>query len=257
MNTNANANNNSALKGIVVAGAVAFVCALVVSLAAVNLRPLQEANRQAERQARIQAIVAAIPGFGELAQAGTARAAVIELGTARIDASADPGSLDVEGQLKDDARSIAIPVADDIAGLKRRENRQALYVIESSQGQVAAVIVPVRGLGYASVIKGYVALAGDARTILGVEFYEHGETPGLGARIDDPAWKAQWAGKQAFDDAGTPIIEVVKGEARTDTQVDAITGATRTSDAVGNAVRFWLGPLGFGPYLAKMRKDAS
>lgn len=249
-----NANDNSAVKGILVAGAVAFVCALVVSLAAVNLRPMQEANRQAERQARIQVIVQGIPGLGRLAETGTARSLVLELGTARVDADGDPTAIDTDAQLQDDAHSIAIPVVDDIAGLKRRENRQVLYVIDNDAGGVAALILPVRGLGYASMLKGYLAMAGDGRTILGLEFYEHAETPGLGARLDDAAWKAKWMGKQAYDEQGAVTIEVVKGGARSDSQVDAITGATRTSDGVGNAVRFWLGPLGYGPYLATLRE---
>ena len=62
-------NGDSTLKGILVAGGVAFVCALVVSLAAVNLRPLQDANREAERQARVLTIIQGIPGLGHLGDA--------------------------------------------------------------------------------------------------------------------------------------------------------------------------------------------
>ena len=251
---NDTATHDSALKGILVAGMVAFVCALVVSLAAVTLRPYQDANLAAERQSRVTAIIEGIPGLGHLAQTGVARALVLALGTDRVDASVDPETLDLVAQLKDDTQSIALPPADDIAGLKRRENHQVLYAIENADGGVAALILPVRGLGYASMLKGYLAVAGDGRTIQGLEFYEHGETPGLGARIDDPAWKAKWVGKQAFDSDGRLVIEVVKGQAQTDAQVDGITGATRTGEGINNTVRFWLGPLGFGPYLARLRE---
>jgi len=169
--------------------------------------------------------------------------------------NADPDAVDVDAQLKDEAQSIALLPAEDGAGLKRRENRQVLYALQNPDGSLAALILPVRGLGYASMLKGYLAMAGDGRTVQGIEFYEHGETPGLGARIDDPQWKAKWVGKQAFDDVGALAIEVVKGQAQTDAQVDAITGATRTSDGVSALVRFWLGPLGYGPFLKRLRGD--
>lgn len=247
------ANNDSPLKGILVAGVVAFVCALVVSAAAVTLRPYQEANLEAERQARVTAIIQGIPGIGHLAEAGEAKALIIELGTDRIDPHADIDAFDLDAQLKDEAQSIALAPADDWAGLKRRENRQLIYALVDAQGGLVALILPVRGLGYASMLKGYLAMSGDGQTIQGLEFYEHAETPGLGARINEPSWKAKWMGIQAFDDLGRLVIEVVKGQAQTQAQVDAITGATRTSDGVGALVRFWLGPLGYGPFLAKLR----
>lgn len=242
------------LKGIWVAGVVAFVCALVVSLAAVTLRPYQDANLEAERQARVTAIIKGIPGIGHLAEAGAARAIVVELGTDRVDTKANPDAFDLDAQLKDETQSIALSTADDVAGLKRRENRQLMYVLQSAEGKLVALILPVRGLGYASLLKGYLAMAGDGRTIQGLEFYEHAETPGLGARIDEPAWKIKWVGKQAFDDADQLVIDVVKGEARTAFEVDAISGASRTSDGVEAIVRFWLGPLGYGPFLARLRE---
>lgn len=255
--TDANASaktnpGNDAVKSILVAGAVAFVCALVVSVTAVNLRPYQDANREAERAARVEAIIQGIPGLGHLAGTGAATAFVIELGTANVADKMDPGAIDVDAQLKDETQSFAIPTAQDIAGLKRRENFQAVYAIKDETGRPQTLILPVRGLGYASMLHGYLAVKGDGRIIQGIEFYQHGETPGLGARIEDATWKAQWAGKRAYDDVGRVAIEVVKGQAADDTEVDALTGATRTSVGVNNLVRFWLGPMGYGPYLQTM-----
>lgn len=248
------ANNDGALKSILVAGAVAFVCALVVSFTAVTLRPYQDANLEAERQARIRAIVAGIPGLGQLAQAGAVRTYAIELGTARVEVPQNLAALDTDAQLQDETRSIAIPPAEDIAQLKRRENTQVFYAIENTDGTMAVLILPVRGLGYVSTIKGYLAMAGDGRTVRGIEFYEHGETPGLGARIDDAAWKSKWVDKQSYNAQGIVTIEVVKGQAQNEFEVDGITGATRTSDGVSDMVRFWLGPLGYGPYLETLRE---
>jgi Na+-transporting NADH:ubiquinone oxidoreductase subunit C len=76
--------------------------------------------------------------------------------------------------------------------------------------------------------------------------------------VDNPKWKALWPGKTLFDDAGKPIIEIVKGgvdpaSAQAGHQVDALAGATLTSNGVDHLLQFWLGEQGFGPYLAKLR----
>ena len=46
------------------------------------------------------------------------------------------------------------------------------------------------------ILYGYLAIEGDFNTVAGLEFYEHKETPGLGAEIDNPKWKALWKGKK-------------------------------------------------------------
>ncbi len=51
---------------------------------------------------------------------------------------------------------------------------------------------------------GYIALETDATTIIGLRFYDHGETPGLGGEIDDPEWQRLWRGKKIYDDSGEP-----------------------------------------------------
>ena len=104
-----------------------------------------------------------------------------------------------------------------------------------------------------STLYGFLAL--DARTfeIQGITFYQHGETPGLGGEIDNPKWKALWPGKRAFDENMNPVIEVVKGQASADNEVDGLSGATMTSRGVTNLLRFWLGENGYGPYLKWFR----
>ena len=95
-------------------------------------------------------------------------------------------------------------------------------------------------------------------TIEGLVFYEHAETPGLGGEVDNPAWKALWNGKQAFDEEGNVRIEVIKGMVNTGRpeakyQVDGISGATLTVRGVDAMVKYWLGKGGFGPFLAKLK----
>ena len=92
----------------------------------------------------------------------------------------------------------------------------------------------------------------------GLGFYQHAETPGLGGEVDNPNWKALWPGKQLFDEQGKPVIRIVKGGVDPASpgarhQVDALAGATLTSNGVDRLIQFWLGEQGFGPYLAKLR----
>jgi Na+-transporting NADH:ubiquinone oxidoreductase subunit C len=122
------------------------------------------------------------------------------------------------------------------------------------EGDLRLLILPVSGEGYQSTLYGYLALDGDLNTIQALSFYEQGETPGLGAQVEDPAWQAQWKGKRVRDTGGTMRVRVAGGDAQTEFEVDGISGATYTSDGVTNLLRFWLGPDGFGPYLERIQR---
>ena len=115
------------------------------------------------------------------------------------------------------------------------------------------MILPVRGTGYQSTLKGYLALEADLNTVAALTFYEQEETPGLGSRIEESAWQALWPGKQLADAEGVIRIEVVKGAGGGVHEVDGISGATRTGIGITNLMRFWLGPDGYGPYLERLR----
>ena len=98
----------------------------------------------------------------------------------------------------------------------------------------------------------------DAKTIKGFGFYEHGETPGLGAEVDNPKWKAGWIGKAAYDESCEMVIHIVKGRAEDcekapGSAIDGLAGATLTANAVENILHYWLGLNGFAPFLAKFR----
>jgi Na+-transporting NADH:ubiquinone oxidoreductase subunit C len=95
-------------------------------------------------------------------------------------------------------------------------------------------ILPVHGTGLWGPIWGYVALKSDLNTIYGTTFEHKGETPGLGAEINTPAFSKQFEGKQIFENGKFVSILVVKGGADPTAvnQVDAISGGTITSKAV-------------------------
>jgi Na+-transporting NADH:ubiquinone oxidoreductase subunit C len=110
------------------------------------------------------------------------------------------------------------------------------------------------------MLYGYLALEADFNTIAGAIFYEQNETPGLGDKITDRNWQAKWQGKQIYDHTGELLFHVAEGpvtpgSAAAAYQVDALTGATVTGNAVTRVVQYWLGPHGYGPLLAQLREQ--
>ena len=109
------------------------------------------------------------------------------------------------------------------------------------------------------MLYGYVALASDLNTIAGVMFYEQNETPGLGDQIASPHWQSRWIGKRLYDEHDQMLFRiaegpVTEGASGADYQVDGITGATVTANAVTALMRYWFGPGGYGPLLERLRE---
>ena len=94
--------------------------------------------------------------------------------------------------------------------------------------------------------------------MVGLSFYDHAETPGLGGEVDNPRWKGQWPGKVAYSADGAASLALAKGGVDPNKptaihQVDGLAGATLTSVGVTNLLQFWLGDLGFRPYLQRIQ----
>jgi Na+-transporting NADH:ubiquinone oxidoreductase subunit C len=155
--------------------------------------------------------------------------------------------------------SINIDDKDDIASIGRRANYAPVYILKEGDA-IKQVVLPVHGYGLWSTLYGFLALEGDFNTVRGLRFYEQAETPGLGGEVDNPKWRAQWAGKKIFDADGNVEIRVIRGHVEPNTanaeyKVDGLSGATLTSNGVTNLLQFWLGDQGFGPYLKKMHSE--
>jgi Na+-transporting NADH:ubiquinone oxidoreductase subunit C len=241
--------------------AICLVCALVVSGAAVSLKDRQERNILLDRQKKVLAVAGLIedgqdPDAVEIERLfeKNIKPKVVTLDTGEIDPEIVPAEFDQQQAMTDPETSQAAP--PNGAKVARVPNDGLVYdVVED--GKLTAMIFPIQGKGLWSTLYGYIALAPDSNTIVGITFYKHGETPGLGGEVDNPGWKAKWPGRKAFDDRWQPKIAVKKGIAgpsETDPyQVDGLSGATITSRGVTELVRFWLGENGFGPYLANYR----
>lgn len=115
-------------------------------------------------------------------------------------------------------------------------------------------ILPVYGAGLWGPIWGYVAFDQDGSTIYGAFFAHQGETPGLGAEIEKPAFSDQFQGKHMFKNGQFLPIEVVKnGLKPTGDQdyVDGISGGTITSKGVGSMIDHCLTP--YKAFLEKIK----
>lgn len=251
-------DRNSLSNTILVAVGVSFACSVLVSVAAIALKPLQEKNSDEYRQ-RIVLEVAGLYEAGRPVSElfGQIETRVVELASGDYAKDIDPATFDPVAAANDPAVSTTVPATSDIARIGRRPDYAPVYLVTDGDN-VEEIILPVYGKGLWSTLYGYLALAPDGTTIRGLRFYEHAETPGLGDQVDRPEWRAQWDGKTAYGEDGEPRIEVVKGTVQpgpeAEYQIDGLAGATLTARGVTNLVHYWLGPDGFGPYLERYRE---
>lgn len=103
-------------------------------------------------------------------------------------------------------------------------------IFESKDGRV---VIPVTGMGLWGPVWGYVALEKDMNTIAGIIMAHKGETPGLGDEIATAKYQAKFVGKTIFEGDQFVSVTLRKGGAKDPAhEVDAITGGTKTSDGV-------------------------
>ena len=255
-------NNDSIQKTLLVAILLCLFCSIIVAGAAVSLKPLQIANKQLDKNKNILAAAGLLvegESVEEQFKQITTRIVNLETSTYATDAELaeikaagyNPVAFDQKKSSKDPALSEKLDPVKDIASIRRLEKFAAIYTVEKD-GVVETMVLPIHGYGLWSTLYGCVALEGDLETIVGLGFYSHAETPGLGGEVDNPSWKAQWVGKKLYDAKGELAIQVVKGKAAPGdvNSVDGLSGATLTSRGVSNLVNFWLGNDAFGKFLS-------
>ena len=131
------------------------------------------------------------------------------------------------------------------------ELKLPVYVF-NIKGQKVTVI-PCYGAGLWGPVWGYLAFAEDGRPFDGALFDHKSETPGLGAKITETPFYSQFKGRSITDEG---YFGVIKGGAKdTEHEVDAISGASITSGAVGTTVRTWV--KYYLPYLNKLAAESA
>ncbi|MCH1929193.1 Na(+)-translocating NADH-quinone reductase subunit C [Shewanella sp. A25] len=253
-------NKDSFGRTLFIVVGLCLICAIFVSTAAVLLRPTQAENKQLDKQKYI--LEAA--GLIDTKAGKVSKAQILETYGKHIEAKlvnlksgdwveGDANAFD-QRKASRDVKTSFVP-ENDIASVKRVAEDAVVYLVRDDQGKLTSVILPVHGYGLWSTMYAFLALDADLNTIQSLVYYEQGETPGLGGEVQNPQWKAKWHGKKLFDEQGNIAISVTKNPAVASTEygVDALSGATLTSNGVQHSLTFWLGKEGFASFIEKAR----
>ena len=221
-----NSNSYTIIYSVIIVVIVAFLLAFVFQA----LKPMQDANIALDKKKQI---------LNSLN--------IRDLNDAQADAKYK--EVIVADRVIDEKGKVLLPgtTGGENAGFKLdskdyKEGKLALYICRVN-GETKYVI-PVYGMGLWGPISGYIALNADKSTIYGVYFNHESETAGLGAEIkDNKAWQEKFQGKKLFKngDDKTIALSVEKKVEDPTTQVDAVTGATLTSNGVRDMLHEALG----------------
>lgn len=267
-------SNDSLEKTIAIAVALCLVCAVLVSLAAVALKPLQINNKQQDMKKNILEVAGLLQEGGSIDTtfAEKIEAKLVNLETGDYVEGMNANEYDQRKAAKDPAQSIAIPKEKDIAHIRVKAKIAKVFLVKEG-GVIKSIILPVNGYGLWSTLYGFLSLDADGQTVQSINFYDQAETPGLGGEVVNPNWRALWKGKKVYAetdqpslekglieeaDVGEPALSLIKGvvdpsKPGSQYQVDGLAGASLTSTGVTNLIKYWMGKEGFAPYLAKVR----
>ena len=239
-------NTNNNVYTIIYTTLIVVVVAALLAFVSQSLKARQDANEKAETIS--QMLTAAQYGskaeLDKLANADKLTKYADEIEKAFV--------IDLEGNVVKELEGIEVygPKAlkrqnYNIKGGANKTGDPELPVFVFKNGRT---VVPVYGAGLWGPIWGYVSFEPDNATIAGAYFDHESETAGLGAKIkDDPAFQAEFVGEKP-DFSQANVFEIVKGGAPKDAEgksvpdnkIDAITGATMTSQGLDAAIDTWL-----------------
>ena len=259
-----NETAESRFRTIAFAAAVALVCSLMVATAAHFLRPVALAyeamdfNRAVLDAAGLLALDADADDRAVVSAFLDFETRVVDLDAGQFTNAVDAASASFRAAIDDPTRLVPIPGAFDTAGLATRPRFAPVYLL-LDRDRIELIVLPVYARGMWSTIHGVVALESDLSTIAGVAFYAHGETPGIGDRIERADWRAAWRGRRLYDDGGEFQFRIGRDAAiqAPEYGVDSITGATVTVNAVGSAIRYWFSEHGYAPFLRRLREGGA
>ena len=202
---------------------ITLVCSILLAAAATLLKPRQQENIQLDIKKNI------------LKSVGL------------IDAEKDYARQEILNLYAENIKALVINKAGDIVEGRTPESidpkvDKELYPIDENKkdGEILAYIIPISGKGLWSTIYGYLAVEPDGKTVKGITFYQHGETPGLGGEISTGWFQSNFKGKSFVNDKGELVsITIVKGKVKDKIAageryhyVDGISGATLTGRGV-------------------------
>ena len=227
-------NKNSFTFGFAII--MVIIVAALLSVAYIQLKPLQDINTELEKKQNILSSVGIIVD--------------------RLDAEAAYSTyIKSEIVLNNQGKQVD-GIAFDIdlkKELKKDLETQLLPLFISEVDTIKRYIIPLRGKGLWGSIWGFISLEDNLNTVFGAVFDHEKETPGLGAEINTSMFQQPFQGKTIFEDDIFTSISVIKGGAEKGEMhaVDGISGGTITSDGVtemlAERLKMYL------PYIIKMK----
>ncbi len=232
-------NRQSNLYTVIYSVVLVVIVGVLLSVVYQFLRPKQEENIANDTKRQILAAALIVPSEGqsvsELYATHVTDSYVVNTEGDRIDSDMDPFSVNISLEVKKPVSQRILPV----------------FVCNTGNGN--KYIIPVYGAGLWGPIWGYVAFDSNGETIYGAYFAHQGETPGLGAEIEKPAFSDQFQGKDIFNAEGAfKSVKVVKNgqEPSEGAYVHAISGGTITSQGVQRMLENSLEP--YSAFLKKL-----
>lgn len=216
MKINKENNVYTVLYAAVLVVVVGFVLALVYQA----MRPAQLENIANDTKKQILAAALIYPGAGET------------IGQVYEQHITDSYCVNSKGEKLEGVDAMEVDMAAEVK-LPADERKLPVFVCQTDKG--VKYIVPVAGAGLWGPIWGYIAMDANGKDIYGAYFGHQGETPGLGAEIEKPAFSSQFEGKPIFGPNGDfeSVLVVKKGQEPADrAYVNAVSGGTITSQGV-------------------------
>ncbi|MBE6296843.1 MAG: NADH:ubiquinone reductase (Na(+)-transporting) subunit C [Bacteroidales bacterium] len=224
-------DKNSDVYAVLYSAVVVVIVAFLLAGVSSALKPMQDANVELDKKKQILASL----NERNLPDAAATYDALIV---------ADP-IVDAQGNVV--AENGGFEVANDAVN----EDNLPLYIAKIDGA--TKYILPMTGNGLWGGIWGYLAINDDCNTIYGVYFSHASETPGLGAEIAGDKFQGRFPGKKVYGENGEVGLSVMKKSTDADFHVDAVSGATITSNGVDAMLKLKLLP--YYKYLNSLTKS--
>lgn len=242
-------NTNGNVYTVIYSTVLVVVVAAVLAFAAMSLKPMQDENIKIET---ITKVLTAAAQADDAVSVGEDTDVMRMYADMIVDAFYVDGYGKKVGEMnmgKTDLKDIVVASTGDLKKqndiIKQIEAGKTdlleslklpVYVFDINGKKVT--VVPCYGAGLWGPIWGYIAVAVDGKTLEGAIFDHKSETPGLGAKITEEFFYSQFKGKSFGE--GDVKFDVVKGGAKgASNAVDAISGATITSQSLGRTINTW------------------
>ena len=205
---------SSNVKTFLFAGVLCVVCSFLLTFAATALKPFQQANALADQQKNVMKVLRL------------------------LEAEKSYSNAEIQGLFNQNVKSAFVSSTGDVV---MEETKGALPIyLRVQDHQIQSYAIPISGYGLWSTLYGFLSIAADGNTVEGITFYEHGETPGLGAECEKPWFQNNFVGKKISNADGDFVsIDIAKSAVPADIPedqkqhaVDGISGATITTNGI-------------------------